>query len=124
MVALQEQHQVSDDLREAFATALQQANSLGAAQNMTQKLRQELEELAASHEAAQAELASARGRLSAFDDSCKHSLDRVAALSAALQEAHQAKVSSAACFVIGTSAPLSPYDLFQLWLDASWQSHL
>lgn len=38
------------------------------------------------------ELAVAKGRLSAFDESCQHSLDRVQTLSAALQEAHQAKV--------------------------------
>ena len=95
---------MSDNLREALAAALQQANNLGAAQNMSQKLRQELEELAVSHEAAQAELASARGRLSAFDDSCKHSLERVADLSAALQGAQQAKVSSEACFLFHINA--------------------
>ncbi len=38
------------------------------------------------------ELAVAKGRLSAFDESCQHSLDRVQTLSAALQEAQQAKV--------------------------------
>lgn len=56
--------------------------------------QEELASLRAAHEAVQGELAVATGRLSAFDESCRHSLDRVQALSAALQGAQQAKVPS------------------------------
>lgn len=92
--ALQEQHLVSDSLREALAGAGDQLTHLHTAQSQAHQLRQDLSELRTLHEAALAELASARGRMSAFDDSCRHSLDRVATLSAALQEAQLAKVSS------------------------------
>lgn len=86
---------MSDSLRGALAAAEEEARHLNTAHAQAQQVRQELKELRDSHEAVQAELASTRGRLSAFDDSCKHSLDRVGALSAALQEAQQAKVCCA-----------------------------
>ena len=87
---------MSDSLRGALTAAEEEARHLNTAHAQARQVRQELKELRDSHEAVQSELASARGRLSAFDDSCKHSLDRVGALSAALQEAQQAKVCCAA----------------------------
>lgn len=85
---------MSDSLREALAGAGDQVKQLTTAKSQAHQLGQQLGELKAAHAAVHAELGSARGRLSAFDDSCRHSLDRVAALSAALQESDLAKVSN------------------------------
>ena len=78
----------------ALAAAQEEAKLVDPARQQAHATQQELASLRAAHEAVQGELAVAKGRLSAFDESCQHSLDRVQALSAALQGAQQAKVHS------------------------------
>lgn len=95
MLCLQEQHAMCYSLQESLAAAEEEAQHLGTAQAGVRDLTQQLEALRGSFEAVQADLTSAHGRLAAFDDSCRHSLDKIEALSAALQEAQHAKVCSA-----------------------------
>ena len=64
------------------------------AQQHSQHAQQELSNLKLEHEALQREVAVTSGRLSAFDESCQRSLERVQTLAAALQQAQQAKVSA------------------------------
>ena len=66
---------------------------LSSDQEQAETTQQELAALRSAHKALQSELAVARGQLSGVDASCQHSLDRVQSLSAALQEAQQAKVN-------------------------------
>ena len=70
---------------------------MGSVKQQADAARQELAALKSSHEALHSEVAVAKGRLSGFDESCQLSLDRVQSLSAALQEAQQAKVCTAQC---------------------------
>jgi len=98
---VQEQAQSHGTTATALAAAEEEAKLLESARQHAQSTKQELDSLKAAHEMLQGELAVAKGRLSAFDDSCQHSLDRVQALSAALQEAQQAKVSQHVCQLAG-----------------------
>ena len=77
-----------------MAAAQEEAKLLDSARHHAQSSQQELALLTSAHETLQSKLAVDKGRLSAFDESCRHALDRVQTLSAALQEAQQAKVSS------------------------------
>ncbi|KAL0021101.1 hypothetical protein WJX79_006880 [Trebouxia sp. C0005] len=86
-----EQAQNHESSCTALAAAQEEAKLAEAVRQQATSAQQELESLRGPHEAVLSELAVAKGRLSAFDESCQHSLDRVQTLSAALQEAHQAK---------------------------------
>jgi len=92
LFGLQEQAQNHESTCTALAAAQEEAKLAEAAKRQAISARQELESLRGTHEAVLSELAVAKRRLSAFDESCQHSLNRVQTLSAALQEAHQAKV--------------------------------
>lgn len=92
LFGIQEEAQNHESTCTALAAAQEEAKLAEAARQQATSARQELESLRGSHEAVLSELAVAKGRLSAFDESCQHSLDRVQTLSAALQEAQQAKV--------------------------------
>ncbi len=98
LLGLQEQAQNHGSTCTALATAQEEAKLAEAARQQATSARQELELLRGTHEAVLSNLAVAKGRLSAFDESCQHSLDRVQTLSAALQEAHQAKVLPSCAF--------------------------
>ena len=76
----------------ALAAAQEEAQQLSAVKQQAAAAQHELAELKSAHEALHSELGVAKGRLSGFDESCQLSLDRVQSLSAALQEAQQAKV--------------------------------
>lgn len=67
---------------------------LSSAKQQADAAQSELAAAKSAHEALQRELAVAKGQLSGFDVSCQLALDRVQSLSAALQEAQQAKVES------------------------------
>ena len=92
LFGLQEQAQNHESTCTALAAAQEEAKLAEAARQQAASARLEVESLRGTHEALLSELAVVKGRLSAFDESCQHSLDRVQTLSAALQEAHQAKV--------------------------------
>ena len=98
LFGIQEQAQNHGSTCTALAAAQEEAKLAEAARQQATSARQELESLRGTHEAVLSELAVAKGRLSAFDESCQHSLDRVQTLSAALQEAHQAKVLPSCAF--------------------------
>ena len=98
LLGIQEQAQNHESSCTALAAAQEEAKLAEAVRQQATSAQQELESLRGPHEAVLSELAVAKGRLSAFDESCQHSLDRVQTLSAALQEAHQAKVFPSCVF--------------------------
>lgn len=75
-----------------MAAAQEEVQQLSSAKQQADSAQSELAAVKSAHEALQHELAVAKGQLSGFDVSCQLSLDRVQSLSAALQEAQQAKV--------------------------------
>ena len=90
--AVQEQAQRHESASDALTATQQQVKQLSSAKQQAETTLQELAALRSAHQAVQSELAVAKGRLAGVDESCQHSLDRVQSLSAALQEAQQAKV--------------------------------
>ena len=89
---MQEQQQQHESASLALAAAQEDVHRLSSGKNQADAVQSELAALKSAHEALQGELAVAKGRLSGFDDSCQLSLNKVQSLSAALQEAQQAKV--------------------------------
>lgn len=89
----QEQLQQHQAVSAALADAEQEAQWLSSVKQQAEATQEELTALKSTHEALLSELAVTGGRLAGFDESCRHSLDRVQHLSAALQEAQQAKVA-------------------------------
>ena len=102
----QEQQQQHESAGLALATAQEEVQHLSSVKQQADAIQSEMAAVKSAHEAVQGELAVAKGRLSGFDESCQLSLDRVQSLSAALQEAQQAKVESP------TSLSLSSVSLF------------
>ena len=106
-MGVQAQVHSHDATRVALAEASKEAELVASAQQQAQHAQHELQTLGLQHEQLQAELAVTNGRLSAFDDSCQRSLDRVQTLSAALQEAQHAKVSLGVDIAHGMSLKLA-----------------
>ena len=90
----QEQQQQHESASLALAAAQEEVQHLSSVKQQADAVQNEMAAVRSAHEAVQGDLAVAKGRLSGFDDSCQLSLDRVQSLSAALQEAQQAKVDS------------------------------
>ena len=91
---MQEQQQQHESASLVLAAAQEEVQHLSSVKKQADAVQNELAAVQSAHEALQGELAVAKGRLSGFDESCQLSLDRVQSLSAALQEAQQAKVES------------------------------
>ena len=115
---MQEQQQQHESASLVLAAAQEEVQHLSSVKKQADAVQNELAAVQSAHEALQGELAVAKGRLSGFDESCQLSLDRVQSLSAALQEAQQAKVESSLSFFSECHlchSCLSPSPLFLLF---------
>ena len=91
----QEEARSHEDTSKALAEAQHK-------EQQCQHAQQELSNLKLEHESLQREMAVTNGRVSAFDESCQRSLERVETLAAALQQAQQAKVSTSSSSLVRT----------------------
>ena len=119
---LQEQQQQHESARLALAAAEEAVQHLSSVKKQANAAQNELAVAKSAREALQAELAVAKARLSGFDESCQLSLDRVQSLSAALQEAQQAKVEPPHLLAL-LSLPLPSFFSYLFVYNACYLQH-